>query len=79
MTTLTVKIPETLETELNAVASDRGVSKSELVREAILEHLGRRRERPHVSALTMLEDLVGLVEGPEDLSTNPAYLDDFGK
>jgi len=39
MTTITCKIPERLDAELEAVAEKRGVSKSEVVREAIEANL----------------------------------------
>lgn len=79
MKTLSLKIPETLEGDLAAVAEERGVSKSEVVREALVEHLRTVRPAARGSALAMVEDLVGSVEGPEDLSSNPAYLDDLGR
>lgn len=79
MKTLSLKIPDTLEGDLVAFAEERGVSKSEVVREALMRLMRTERPAARGSALAMVEDLVGSVEGPEDLSTNPAYLDDFGR
>jgi len=38
----------------------------------------RRIPRPG-SALELAGDLVGCVEGPGDLSTNPKYMEDYGR
>ncbi|MEM9996516.1 MAG: hypothetical protein AAF809_02355 [Bacteroidota bacterium] len=35
--------------------------------------------QPDPSVYDLIEDLVGSVEGPGDLSTNPAYMEDFGR
>ena len=79
MKTLSLKIPDTLEGDLIAFAKERGVSRSEVVREALMSLLSQERPRARGSALAMMEDLAGSVEGPEDLSSNPAYLEDFGR
>lgn len=34
--------------------------------------------QPGMSALDISRDLIGCVEGPEDLSTNPKYMEGFG-
>jgi hypothetical protein len=39
---------------------------------------GTRRSKP-ISALELAGDLVGSCEGPGDLSTNPKYMEGFGK
>jgi len=49
-----------------------------------LQFQDKRRERPvegwqpGMSALDVSRDLVGCVEGPGDLSTNPKYMEGFG-
>lgn len=40
---------------------------------------GPRRKPTPGSALELAGDLVGSVEGPRDLSTNPKYLEGFGQ
>ena len=42
-------------------------------------HAVRVDAEPDGGLLDGLDHLVGAVEGPGDLSTNPAYLDDFGR
>lgn len=78
MKTLSLKIPETLDGDLNAMAEEKGVTKSALIREALVELSKKKRPAARGSALALVEDLVGCVDGPEDLATNPAHLDDFG-
>ncbi len=78
MKTLSLKIPETLDGSLTALAERKGVTKSALIRE-VLTKLFRKHPAPvRGSALALAKDLVGCVEGPEDLASNPAYLADLG-
>lgn len=76
MKTLSLKISEVLEAHLRAFAEERGISKSEVVREALVSFFRTMRPAARGFALALVEDLVGSVEGPPDLSSNPAYLDD---
>lgn len=80
MKTVTVKLPATLNARLDRAAKQRGQTKSDVVREAIESLLnGLRETRPARSALDLAGDLVGSIEGPGDLSTNPKYLEGLGK
>ena len=79
MKTLSLKLPETLYGDLAALAKHRGVSKSELVREALVGLFRRQKAPGRGSALAMLEDLAGSINGPEDLSFNKGYLEDLGR
>lgn len=83
MRTLSMKVPEALDRELSELAERRGVSKSALVRDAMAELVGRERaavDRPPTgSFLALAEDLAGCLGGPEDLSTNVAYMDEYGR
>ena len=83
MRTLSMKVPEALDHDLAVLAERRGVSKSALVRDTMSELVARERvgaDRPPAgSFLALAEDLAGCVEAPEDLSTNKAYLDDYGR
>ena len=36
-------------------------------------------DKPFVSAFDLVKHLAGSLDGPGDLSTNPAYLDDLGE
>ena len=79
MKTLSLKLPETLYGDLTSLAEHKGVSKSALVREALTELFRRQRAPSRGSALALLEDIVGSVEGPEDLSSSKSHLEDLGR
>lgn len=79
MKTLSIKLPETLLGDLTSLAEHKGVSKSALVREALVELLRRQRAPARGTALALLEDIAGSIEGPEDLSFNKAHLEDLGR
>jgi metal-responsive CopG/Arc/MetJ family transcriptional regulator len=69
------KLPEELDQTLTAVARERHVSRSALVREAIENFV----KPPRRSALDLAGDLVGSIDGPADLSTSPKHMKDFGE
>ena len=75
MRTVSFKLPVELDTKLSEIARRRHSTRSAVVREALeaLEALGP------LSVTALAGDLVGSIEGPGDLSTNPAHLADFGK
>jgi len=83
MAAISLKLTETLDAQLTEEAHRRRMSKSELVRRALTAFLesseqGMEGSAPQ-SAADLLANLVGCCEGgPADLSSNPAYLSDFG-
>jgi Arc/MetJ-type ribon-helix-helix transcriptional regulator len=80
MKTISLKLTDYLLRKLERTAQQRGQSKSEVVRTALTQFLnGARPEGRPLSVLELAGDLVGCVEGPGDLSTNPKYMDGFGK
>lgn len=79
MKTFALKLPETLYGDLTSLAEHKGVSKSALVREALAEFFRRQRAPGRGTALALLEDLAGSIEGPEDLSFNKAHLEGLGR
>jgi len=80
MGTLTIKISPQLESALEKATRRAQVSKSELVRRALVAYTARQGETKFVSALEQAGDLVGCFSGgPKDLSSNPRHLDGFGK
>ena len=81
MNTLTLKVPSSLEAALERMAEVAHLSKSEVVRRAIVAYVGQGKAPVEfVSALDQAGDLVGCFEGgPKDLSSNPKYMDRFGK
>ena len=80
MTTITCKIPEKLDVELEAVAEKRGVSKSEVIREAIEASLADPRHRVALSAFDVMKEACGIIKGgPRDLATDPRHMKGFGR
>jgi metal-responsive CopG/Arc/MetJ family transcriptional regulator len=76
MKTISLKLPTELSVKLERAAKKRSQSKSEVVRAALESFLNG--DQP-LSALDLAGDLVGCFEGPGELSTNPKYMEGFGK
>jgi len=74
MRTISVKLPERLDDALSELALRRTASRSALVREA-LEALATA---PHRSVTAAVDELIGTVDGPADLSTNPERMIGYG-
>jgi hypothetical protein len=79
MKTLSLKLPEILESQLDIFARKNGISRSEIVRRALLEYFSRDEVSRPGSFLELARDLAGSIEGPSDLSTNKDYLEGYGK
>ena len=75
MITGTVKLPEQLDARLRRRKQAQKLTYSEAVRLAFDEGL---RQETAVNLFEALHEFVGSVDGPEDLSTNKSYMDDFG-
>ena len=83
MAVISLKLSEALDAQLTEQAQRRRLSKSELVRRALTAFLHSPEQgvedAAQPSAADLLADLVGCCEGgPADLSTNPAFLAEFG-
>lgn len=79
MKTLSLKLPEALASQLSAIARQRRSNKSEVVRLALNAYLADRSASPRGSALDLAGDLVGTLEGPDDLSSEVKYLQGYGQ
>ena len=77
MTTISLKVPEALDFRLAQIAEKRGSSKSELIRDALERMVATKSDRK-CSCLSMASDLIGCVDGPEDLSYNNKHMKGFG-
>ena len=80
---ISLKLTEALDAQLTEQAHRRRLSKSELVRRALTAFLQSSdlgaEGGSSQSAADLLADLVGCCQGaPADLSSNTAYLSDFG-
>lgn len=77
MTTITCKIPDKISTHLDAVARQRRVPKSQIVREALAATL--RKSKPKVSAFDLIKDVCGIIKGgPKDYASHSRHLKGFG-
>ncbi len=76
-----MKVSPEQKAKIKRLAERRGVTQKAAVLEAVEHEL--RDEDPIEaqpgSFLEGIEDLVGSVEGPPDLSTNPKYMEEFGE
>jgi ribbon-helix-helix CopG family protein len=82
MITVSLKLSPGLHAKLTRAAKQRRQTRSTLVRTALEQYLNGRTvpsKEGVRSALELAGDLVGCVAGPGDLSTNPKYLEGFGK
>ena len=79
--TLSIKVPVQTKTRLRAVAKSRHTSPSALLREALEVVLSQGALAANASLYDLSRDLFERAgnTGPRDLSTNPKYLDDFGR
>jgi len=76
MVTRTVKLPNELDARLRQRAKVQKVTYSEAARRALADGLGDGS--PGINMLAALESFAGSIEGPRNLSTSKAHLDDFG-
>ena len=80
MNTISIKIDPELERALVLASEREHLSKSELIRRALVSYLNQRSAAAAPSALDLVGDLAGCFSGgPADLSSNPRHLDDFGR
>lgn len=79
MKTVSLKMPEALDSQLEKVARRMRRSKSLIVRLALAEYLPRHAEPSKSSFLALALDLAGSVRGHSDLSTNKRRLDGYGR
>lgn len=80
MATITCKIPDALDDQLEAAARTRKVSKSHLVRECLAQTLPRSDSKKRFSLHQKMRDACGIVKsGVSDLASNPKHLKGFGE
>lgn len=75
-----MKLTPQQEQQIRLLARQRNTSAKQALMELVEEALEQRSfKAPPGSFLDGLEDLVGSVAGPADLSANPKHLKDFGR
>ena len=79
MERINVRVNEQLKKELEAEAEQKGVSPSDIVRQALEEHLQRRPPRESCYDIAKRLGIIGVYKDtPADLSTNPKHMEGFG-
>jgi|PeaSoiMetatran63_FD_contig_41_4030320_length_476_multi_11_in_0_out_0_2 metal-responsive CopG/Arc/MetJ family transcriptional regulator len=80
MERINVRVDQRLKHELEAEARERGVRPSEIVREALNEHVHRRTPRQSCLDIARRIGIIGVYKDtPPDLSTNPEHMEGFGR
>lgn len=79
MNTLTLKIPDVIKEKLKTYSRRKGLSKSEIVRNALLDYFERDDLEKQGTFYDLAKDLAGSVKGYSDLSTNEEYLSGYGQ
>lgn len=79
MKTISLKISEQLYNVLYQLSKKRGQTISSLIRETLNDYLISNNELNPSSFYVKAQDLIGCLEGPEDLSANEKYLQGYGK
>jgi hypothetical protein len=79
METMTFKCSEKLAKWLQGESKLRKIPKSDLIRQALEFFLLQKGSMRQASLYSMSKDLCGSLQGPEDLSENPTYLEGYGQ
>ncbi len=77
MRAISLKLPDQLDQKITALARRRRSSRSAVMREALETFASNRPARSSVTAAA--GDLVGSLNGPEDLATAPEHFAGLGK
>jgi hypothetical protein len=79
MDRISIRVEPDLKRQLEDEAKAAGVRPSNVVGEAIREHLERRKPRESAYDVAKRIGIVGIYkDAPSDLSTNPAHMEGFG-
>ena len=76
MSSFPIKLPGPLDRKLTAIAKKQHSTRAKVLREA-LDAFVNQAAKPTVASLAA--DLIGSLDGPEDLATNPKYMNGYGR
>ncbi len=80
MDRINVRVNARLKQELEAEAREKGVRPSDIVREALEEHIRQRVPRQSCLDIARRIGFIGAYKDtPADLSTNPEHMKGFGR
>jgi metal-responsive CopG/Arc/MetJ family transcriptional regulator len=74
-----LKIPEVIKEKLKNFSRKKGLSKSEIIRNALIEYLDKDDVVKKGTFMDLATDLAGSVDEKPDLSTHKKYLNEYGK
>jgi hypothetical protein len=79
MERINVRVDERLKLQLEAEAREKGVRPSDIVRQALEEHMRQRAPRESCLDIARRIGILGIyTDAPTDLSTNPEHMEGFG-
>jgi len=79
MDTVSLKLSAELNSELERQARQRGLRKSQFMRQILEAYITENKKISSNSLLDSIADLAGVLDGPADLSSNPDHLDGYGE
>jgi predicted DNA-binding protein len=79
MDTLTLKIPGGIKEKLKTYSKRKGLSRSEIVRNALLDYFNRDDLERQGTFYDLAKDIAGSVKGASDLSSNKEHLSGYGQ
>jgi metal-responsive CopG/Arc/MetJ family transcriptional regulator len=80
MERINVRVDQRLKQQLEAEAREKGVSPSDVVRQALEEHVRQRTPRETCLDVAKRLGIIGIYKDtPHDLSTNAEHMEGFGR
>ena len=80
MERINVRIEQPIKQQLEVEARQKGISPSAVVRQALDEHFARESQPENCRQLADRLGILGSIKGlPADLSSNPEYMEGFGR
>ena len=79
MYTLTLKIPDLIKEKLKTYSKRKGMSKSEIVRNALFDYFDKDDFEKQGTFYDLAGDLAGSVEADPDLSISKKHLSEYGQ
>jgi metal-responsive CopG/Arc/MetJ family transcriptional regulator len=79
MKAISIKLPDPLFHDLTQWAKNNASSQSEIIRSALTAYLQRDTQPEKASCADRASRWIGMMEGPQDLSTNPEHMRGFGE
>ena len=78
MKNISLRLPDELDAKLEAIAKKKGYSKSSLIRE-VLTNTYNDSDVEALSCYDLSRDIIGIVDGAEDLSYSKKHMKEYGK